>query len=79
MEDIRSIIGMNLKNIRKKTAYLDNLSKPTNVSISMLGKIEREITNPTITVNFKGNIYHRCKNEDVLTLRAYMILYYGIN
>ncbi|BAH07567.1 hypothetical protein CKR_2516 [Clostridium kluyveri NBRC 12016] len=184
MEDIKSIIGINLKNIRKKRQLtLEMLSKLTNVSISMLGEIERGITNPTITVlwkiadglkipftdlineekppisvvynsdaktiinesgfklfslfnfdpikkielyykilevgssyeskghtvgieeyimicngimnlqigdknyilskgdsiNFKGNIYHRYKNEGELPLRAYMLLYYGVN
>ncbi|WP_333861852.1 helix-turn-helix domain-containing protein [Clostridium sp.] len=54
MEDIKSIIGINLKNIRKKRQLtLEMLSKLTNVSISMLGEIERGITNPTITVLWK--------------------------
>ncbi|MFL0198084.1 helix-turn-helix domain-containing protein [Clostridium sp. WILCCON 0269] len=54
MEDIKSIIGTNLKIIRKKRQLtLDALSKITSVSISMLGEIERGITNPTITVLWK--------------------------
>lgn len=54
MEDIKSIIGTNLKIIRKKKQLtLEALSKITDVSISMLGEIERGITNPTITVLWK--------------------------
>ncbi|WP_368488292.1 helix-turn-helix domain-containing protein [Clostridium sp. BJN0013] len=54
MEDIKLIIGTNLKNIRKKRQLtLEMLSKLTNVSTSMLGEIERGITNPTITVLWK--------------------------
>lgn len=54
MEDIKSVVGANLKSIRKKRQLtLENLSKLTDVSISMLGEIERGLTNPTITVLWK--------------------------
>jgi XRE family transcriptional regulator, regulator of sulfur utilization len=54
MEDIKSIVGLNLKKIRKKRQMtLEALSEITAVSISMLGEIERGITNPTITVLWK--------------------------
>lgn len=54
MEDIKSIVGRNLKEIRKnKQLTLENLSKITDVSTSMLGEIERGVTNPTITVLWK--------------------------
>lgn len=54
MDDIKAIIGTNLKNIRKNNQLtLEEMSKLTEVSISMLGEIERGITNPTITVLWK--------------------------
>jgi XRE family transcriptional regulator, regulator of sulfur utilization len=54
MEDIKLVIGSNLKAIRKKRQMtLESLSKITEVSTSMLGEIERGITNPTITVLWK--------------------------
>lgn len=54
MEDIKSVVGSNLKSIRKsRQLTLEALSKLTEVSVSMLGEIERGITNPTITVLWK--------------------------
>lgn len=54
MKDIKYIIGKNLKTIRKdKHLTLQQLSEITNVSKSMLGEIERGITNPTITLLWK--------------------------
>lgn len=54
MQEITSIIGTNLKNIRKtRQLTLENLSKLTGVSISMLGELERGITNPTVTILWK--------------------------
>lgn len=54
LEDLRLCIGKNLKNIRKdRQLSLDELSKLTDVSASMLGEIERGVTNPTITVLWK--------------------------
>lgn len=54
MENIKTIVGENLKNIRKHRALtLQELSEITDVSKSMLGEIERSVTNPTITVLWK--------------------------
>ncbi|PAB59853.1 helix-turn-helix domain-containing protein [Anaeromicrobium sediminis] len=54
MERIRSIVGNNLRIIRKeKQLTLQELSDITGVSKSMLGEIERSVTNPTITVLWK--------------------------
>jgi len=54
MEDITSIISMNLKNIRKERQLtLEAASQLTGVSVSMLGEIERGVTNPTITILWK--------------------------
>ena len=54
MGDLRSCIGKNLKDIRKERQLsLDELSKLTDVSASMLGEVERGVTNPTITVLWK--------------------------
>ncbi|MCX7024771.1 MAG: XRE family transcriptional regulator [Spirochaetes bacterium] len=54
MEDIRVIVGANLKAIRKaRQLTLESLSSLTEVSISMLGEIERGSTNPTIAVLWK--------------------------
>lgn len=54
MDDIPTIIGINLKKIRKnKQMTLETLSQISGVSISMLGEIERGVTNPTITILWK--------------------------
>lgn len=54
MENIRSIVGNNLREIRKERQLtLQELSNITGVSKSMLGEIERSVTNPTITVLWK--------------------------
>jgi XRE family transcriptional regulator, regulator of sulfur utilization len=54
MEDIKVIVGANLKSIRKsRHLTLESLSSLTDVSISMLGEIERGDTNPTIAVLWK--------------------------
>lgn len=54
MENIRSIVGSNLREIRKERQLtLQELSDITGVSKSMLGEIERSVTNPTITVLWK--------------------------
>jgi transcriptional regulator with XRE-family HTH domain len=50
MDDITTVIGTNLKNLRKERQLsLESLSQLTGVSISTLGEIERGVTNPTIT------------------------------
>lgn len=54
MEDIKYIVGQNLNAIRKeRNLTLQDLSDLTGVSKSMLGEIERGVTNPTITVLWK--------------------------
>lgn len=54
MEDIKSIVGQNLNAIRKeRNLTLQDLSNLTGVSKSMLGEIERGVTNPTVTVLWK--------------------------
>jgi XRE family transcriptional regulator, regulator of sulfur utilization len=54
MEEITSIVGNNLKELRKsRFLTLETLSMQTGVSVSMLGEIERGITNPTITILWK--------------------------
>lgn len=54
MENIRSVIGNNLRELRKERQLtLQELSDMTGVSKSMLGEIERSVTNPTITVLWK--------------------------
>lgn len=54
MEDIRVIVGNNLKTIRKdRHMTLEQLSEATGISKSMLGEIERSATNPTISVLWK--------------------------
>lgn len=54
MGSIRSIVGNNLREIRKERQLtLQELSDITGVSKSMLGEIERSVTNPTITVLWK--------------------------
>lgn len=54
MEKISKSISMNLKSIRKSKGYtLEDLSKISSVSKSMLGEIERGSTNPTILVLWK--------------------------
>lgn len=54
MESINKDISVNLKMIRKnKRLTLEDLSKISGVSKSMLGEIERGSTNPTILVLWK--------------------------
>lgn len=54
MKNLNSIIADNLKNIRKeKKLSLDKVANLTGISKSMLGQIEREETNPTITTVWK--------------------------
>lgn len=54
VDDITSIVGNNLKDLRKsRHLTLECLSEITGVSISMLGEIERGMTNPTITILWK--------------------------
>lgn len=54
MDKIRLTIGKNLQRLRKeKQLTLQDLSDITGVSKSMLGEIERSVTNPTITVLWK--------------------------
>jgi len=54
LTEITSIIGSNLKNIRKtRQLTLETVSKMTGVSVSMLGELERGVTNPTITLLWK--------------------------
>lgn len=54
MDRIKTVVGDNLKMIRKdKQLTLQELSDITGVSKSMLGEIERSVTNPTITVLWK--------------------------
>lgn len=54
MEKINSIVGENLKNIRKdRNLTLQEMSDITGVSKSMLGEIERSVSSPTITVLWK--------------------------
>lgn len=54
MENITSTIARNLQTIRKKQQMtLQDLAEVTGVSKSMLGEIEREASNPTITVLWK--------------------------
>jgi len=54
VEEITSIVGINLKNLRKsRQLTLEGLSSLTGVSVSMLGEIERGLTNPTITILWK--------------------------
>lgn len=54
MDDLNSVISKNLKRIRKeKGLSLDALSALTGVSKSMLGQIEREEVNPTISTILK--------------------------
>ncbi|ABR55009.1 putative transcriptional regulator, XRE family [Methanococcus vannielii SB] len=54
MDDLNSVISKNLKKIRKeKGLSLDALSTLTGVSKSMLGQIEREEVNPTISTILK--------------------------
>lgn len=54
MNDIKLFVGRNLKAIRKERQLsLEDLSDITGVSASMLGEIERGVTNPTITILWK--------------------------
>jgi len=54
MENLNSVISMNLKRIREeKKLSLDKVAKMTGVSKSMLGQIERGESNPTITTVWK--------------------------
>lgn len=54
MENLNKNISENLKRIRiEKKLSLDKLSEITNISKSMLGQIEREETNPTISTLWK--------------------------
>ncbi|MBI9049737.1 MAG: helix-turn-helix transcriptional regulator [Anaerolineaceae bacterium] len=54
MEGITSIIGTNLKKLRKQHQFtLEQLAQKTGVSTSMLCDIEHGLTNPTITVVWK--------------------------
>lgn len=54
MQNIKYTIGKNLKKIRKdRHLTLQQLSDITGVSKSMLGEIERSVTNPTVTVLWK--------------------------
>jgi transcriptional regulator with XRE-family HTH domain len=50
MKDINSNIGKNLKNIRlQRNLTLDQLSRDSGISKSMISEIERGIRNPSIT------------------------------
>ena len=52
--DVNKVVSTNLRIIREsKSLSLDQASKMTEVSKSMLGQIERGETNPTITVLWK--------------------------
>lgn len=54
MDEITSVIGSNLKKLRKdRHLTLEMLSQLTGVSTSMLGEIERGATNPTIGIVWK--------------------------
>ncbi|MFZ5354137.1 MAG: helix-turn-helix domain-containing protein [Bacillota bacterium] len=54
MENLNSVIAVNLKRIREERKLsLDNVAEMTGVSKSMLGQIEREESNPTITTIWK--------------------------
>lgn len=54
LDNLNSIVSMNLKRIREeKKLSLDKVAKMTGVSKSMLGQIEREESNPTITTLWK--------------------------
>lgn len=54
MENLKSIISMNLKHMREeKKLSLDKVAQMTGVSKSMLGQIERGESNPTITTVWK--------------------------
>ena len=54
MDKINSIVGENLKKIRKeRNLTLKEMADITGVSKSMLGEIERSVSNPTITVLWK--------------------------
>lgn len=54
MDKINLIVGENLKKIRKeRNLTLKEMSDITGVSKSMLGEIERSVSNPTITVLWK--------------------------
>ncbi len=54
MDKLNFIISENLKKLRgKKKLSLDNVSKLTGVSKSMLGQIERNEVNPTVSIIWK--------------------------
>ncbi|SHJ90581.1 transcriptional regulator, XRE family with cupin sensor [Dethiosulfatibacter aminovorans DSM 17477] len=54
MDKINVIVGENLKKIRKeRNLTLKEMSDITGVSKSMLGEIERSVSNPTIAVLWK--------------------------
>lgn len=54
MKKINSIIGYNLKNIRKNKGFsLDKVTEMTGVSKAMLGQIERGESNPTVATLWK--------------------------
>jgi len=54
MEDLNKNISENLKRIRsERNLSLDKLAEITGISKSMLGQIEREETNPTISTAWK--------------------------
>lgn len=54
MENLSSIIGRNLYEIRKKKNYsLDKVADLTGVSKPMLGQIERGISNPSVALMWK--------------------------
>jgi transcriptional regulator with XRE-family HTH domain len=54
MENLNSVISMNLKRIREdKKLSLDKVAQMTGVSKSMLGQIERGESNPTVTTVWK--------------------------
>lgn len=54
MKDFNSIIGNNLKNIRKqKNLSLDKVAELTGVSKAMLAQIEKGASNPTVSTLWK--------------------------
>mgnify|MGYP001481338993 FL=1 len=54
MENIGHIVAENLKRLREERKLsLDAVAKSSGVSKSMLGQIERGVTNPTISTLWK--------------------------
>ena len=71
MENIGHIVAENLKRLREERKLsLDAVAKCSGVSKSMLGQIERGVTNPTISTLWKPNRTPRGRRSSSLFFPA---------